>query len=317
VDERRRPLTADELRRLRQALDPAARDLRATPLLGGLDWATYALDLETGDGDIRQLVVRRYDGPDRDRILARARRDWLVLRALEARPLPIPRPVIFDPGHLLGAPALVMTRVAGAPLAHPADRSAWIDSLAATLALIHATDPAGLPEDFPRQRDAAVDLADAKVRNEPPRPDPVWEGVVAALEAHVAFKQANAPVLMHHDFWFGNTLWSGERISGVVDWSEARIGDPGADVAYARGDLNIVLGPEAAELFRERYEARRGALMSLAFWDLRTSLPALCWLPDWVRGYHEVGLTELTFETARARLEAFIADALARLERGP
>ena len=54
--------------------------------------------------------------------------------------------------------------------------------------------------------------------------------------------------------------------------------------------------------------------MDLAFWDLLTSLPPTRWLAHWVEGYTELGL-ELPLAEARARLEAWVERALARLER--
>ena len=55
-------------------------------------------------------------------------------------------------------------------------------------------------------------------------------------------------------------------------------------------------------------------LLDLAFWDLLTSLPPTRWLAHWVEGYTELGL-ELSFADARARLEAWVDAALARLDR--
>jgi len=41
AERRRRPLTREELERLRERIDPSADSVAAHPLLGGLDTATY------------------------------------------------------------------------------------------------------------------------------------------------------------------------------------------------------------------------------------------------------------------------------------
>ena len=125
--------------------------------------------------------------------------------------------------------------------------------------------------------------------------------------------RSNGSVLTHHDFWFGNTLWTDERLSGIVDWDEARIDDPAFDVAYARGDVHFICGGDAAARLRDRYEARRGELTDMAFWDLVGILPAFRWLSDWVSGYHEVDRSDLTNELAQERLESFVRSALRAL----
>lgn len=314
MDERRRALTENELARLRQALDPAARSLRATPLLGGLDTGTYALELTDADGDVRRLVLRRYDSPDGEEVAAQARRHWAILQALRGLPLLMPDPVLFDT-VALGAPAMVTTRLDGAPLAHPADTALWLDELAATLARIHATELSRLPPDFPRTTQPAEDLLDAVPRHTPEQPDPLWNEVVAALRRRAGRVRPNPPALLHRDLWFGNTLWVNGLINGVIDWFGARIGDPAGDVGYVRGDAALVLGGDAPERLLQSYERRRGRLEGVAYWDLHSVLPGFRWLPRWVDAYQEVGLTELTLSLARERLEAFVTSALARLAR--
>src|SRR5437870_1411367 len=149
-DDRRRPLREDELARIAGAIDPRARATRSAPILGGLDAATYALDLDVA-GDRRELVVRIFTLPDH-RDGAAARRYWNAITAITADAgLPIPRGVHLDAaGSLVGLPLMVMTRLPGAPLARPANEASWIEQLAAALAAIHAVDIAGLPPEYAR-----------------------------------------------------------------------------------------------------------------------------------------------------------------------
>jgi hypothetical protein len=84
AERRRLPLTGEQLDRLREALDPEATAVRARPLAGGIDTATYALQLEREEAT-REVVVRVYrdwDGEGDARTAARRTHD--VLRAVGA-----------------------------------------------------------------------------------------------------------------------------------------------------------------------------------------------------------------------------------------
>ena len=110
-DDRRRPLREDELARIAGAIDPRARAMRSAPILGGLDAATYALDLDVA-GNRRDLVIRLFTLPEH-RDGNAARRYWKAIDAIPATaPVPVPRPVLLDAeGALVGVPCMVMTRL--------------------------------------------------------------------------------------------------------------------------------------------------------------------------------------------------------------
>src|SRR5256885_9464572 len=273
TDDRRRQLREDELARIASAIDPRARAVQSAPLLGGLDAATYALDLDVA-GERRELVARVFTLP-RQRDGAAARRYWRAISGIPAAlPVPIPRPVLLDAeGKLVGLPCMVMTRLPGAVLAPPTNERAWIDQLAGALASIHDVDLSGLPPDYPRGAKPDA-LVDASLGYWPPTIlEDLWREVAEALRSHAPRITSNAIVLTHHDFWFGNTLWSDERLTGIVDWGDAQIDDPGFDVGYARGDLHLTIGGDAPTRFLAGYEARRGPVDAVPFWDLVSVLP--------------------------------------------
>ena len=307
VDGRRRPLSDAQLAHLRREMAPRARSLAADPLLGGLDWSTYSLVVD----EKPRWVLRLHQG-GAVRALDEARRLWKVLEALRGLDLPVPDPVLFDEGPLLGAPIVVMTRLAGAVRPPPDDPEPWLDRLAAILATIHRTDIGRLPADFRRCADPAKDLAGDLDRAAPAGERAAWSTAIATLARRAGQVDASDVALLHRDFWFGNVLWSADRVSGVVDWSSACIGPPTVDVAYARLDMHLSLGAAAADRFRSRYEAHGGRVADLGFWDLRATLPALRFLSEWLEGYAEVGLP-LPPVLARERLEEFTRSSLARL----
>jgi aminoglycoside phosphotransferase (APT) family kinase protein len=313
ADDRRRPLRDEELARIARAIDPRARATHSAPLLGGLDAATYALDLDIA-GERRELVVRVFTMPEH-RDGAAARRYWNAISGIPVTaPVLIPRPVLLDAeGKLLGLPCMVMTRLHGTPLARPVNEESWIDQLAGAVAAIHGVDVNSLPADY-RRNPLPADLMDARLTRWPPTIlEDLWREVADALRKAAPLVISNGMVLTHHDFWFGNTLWSGERLTGVIDWDGAIIDDPGYDVGYARGDMQLVLAGDAPDRLLARYEARRGPVHAMPFWDLVAVLSAFRWLSDWVVGYREVGRSELTDDLARERLESFVRAALRAL----
>ena len=312
-DDRRRPLREDELARIARAIDPRARTTRSAPILGGVDAATYALDLDVA-GDRRELVVRIFTLPEH-RDGNAARRYWKAITAIPTdSKVAIPRGVHLDAeGSLVGLPLLVMTRLPGAPLARPANEASWIEQLATALATIHAVDVTRLPPDYPRAPTPAEIVEGRLAGFEPKILEHLWREVADALRVAAPAQRSNGAVLSHHDFWFGNTLWSGERLTGLVDWDGARIDDPGFDVGYGRCDMQLTIGGDAPARFLAAYEARRGRLEAVPFWDLVSVMPAFRWLDDWGAGYREVGRAEITNEVARERLAVFVAAALRAL----
>ena len=313
ADDRRRPLREEELTRIARAIDPRARATHSAPLLGGLDAATYSLDLDVA-GERRELVVRVFTMPEH-RDGAAARRYWDAISGIPATAaILIPRPVLLDAeGKLLGLPCMVMTRLHGTPLARPSNEENWIDQLAGAMAAIHRIDVNSLPAEY-RRNPVPADLMDTRLSRWPPTIlEDLWREMADALRKAAPLVISNGMVLTHHDFWFGNTLWSGERLTGIIDWDGAIIDDPGYDVGYARGDMQLVLGGDAPDRLLARYEARRGPLHAMPFWDLVAVLSAFRWLSDWVVGYREVGRSELTDDLARDRLESFVRAALRAL----
>jgi aminoglycoside phosphotransferase (APT) family kinase protein len=61
-------------------------------------------------------------------------------------------------------------------------------------------------------------------------------------------------VLLHGDYWPGNVLWHDGKIVAVIDWEDARLGDPLIDLAMSRLDLVWICGIYAMHMFTEQYQ---------------------------------------------------------------
>ena len=213
-----------------QALGWCGDVARVAPLEGGTSSAVHAITLRDG----RELVLRRY-----------VRADWLAeephaatreAAALEiVRSLPAPRLVKLDPdGAQAGAPAVLMTRLHGAH-----DWRPDLARLAALLPGIHAIEP---PADaLPAYSPYSLELT------EPPpfssRPD-LWR---QAFEVFAGPAPDHDRCLIHRDFHPGNVLWRDGAPSGIVDWPNASIGAPQADIGHCRWNLARSQGIGAAD----------------------------------------------------------------------
>ena len=109
-------------------------------------------------------------------------------------------------------------------------------------------------------------------------------------------------------------LWRDGRLSGVVDWEDAGIGDPLADLAIARVDMSRAFGREAMEAFTARYAGRTGFdLSALPFWDLRAVLRQAPHCADYAEGWRNLGRADITEAVIRAAHTRLIEEAMAAL----
>ena len=121
---------------------------------------------------------------------------------------------------------------------------------------------------------------------------------------------------MHGDFWPGNVLWNGTEIAAAIDWENAAVGDPLADVATTRLDLLWAFGPRAMTTFTTHYAALSAVdLSNLPQWDLAATLRPAGAISIWAADWHAYGRPDLTATRMRAIHQQFLDDALARLGR--
>jgi hypothetical protein len=106
-----------------------------------------------------------------------------------------------------------------------------------------------------------------------------------------------------------NVLWETGRITAIVDWINACMGPPGIDVAHCRLNLALMYGPAVADTFLDAYQDAAPDYRHDTFWDLEDALgtlPDVAPYPPWA----EFGLTDLSTDLVRSRLEAFVATAV-------
>jgi aminoglycoside phosphotransferase (APT) family kinase protein len=257
---------------------PAGRLIRSWTLTGGVSAQVTALEIALPGNLVKKVVVRRYGEADLAGDSQIAAHEFALLQTVQAAGVPVPTPLFYDQtGRIFPKPFIVIEFVEGQTILEPAaaDREDFFGQLAAGLAGIHrvklgAQDLAFLP-------DTALEIATKLARKPVQLDDSLQEGAIrAALEKVWPLPPTNPPGLLHGDYWPGNILWRpsrGGRLAVVLDWEDARRGDPLADLANTRQEILFAYGLEAMRIFTERYrEIMPLDYTSLPYWELGAAL---------------------------------------------
>ena len=214
-------------------------------IVGGRSNLTYRLTV-SGPAGSRSLVLRR---PPLGHVLPTAHdmsREYRVLTALSGTQVPVARPVAFcADAEVVGAPFYLMEHVPGAVLRTRQDTAGLTEpqarelseGLADMLAAIHGVDVdavglAGLGRGagyLRRQLDRWQRQWDLSVTRD--RDVPGYPELVARLTGRLP--PEGETTLVHGDFRLDNVLVTVSpqpRITAVVDWEMATLGDPLADL---------------------------------------------------------------------------------------
>ena len=268
------------------AQQAGARDVSVTnirPLSGGNTRSAWSFDVAWVDGSGAHqeecvLLGRVAAG----QLEVDAQREFDTLAALDGRALPVPRALWLDvSGEHLGMPGLVMTRAAGrteiAALLRPestASRS-LAEQLVQVAAQLHSLDWQLLTPrpSTPAQPQEATGLllqhwADQFARHRM-EPVPALASVFGWLGRNL--RAPDRLALVHGDLRFGNFLHEGGKLTALLDWELAHVGDPLEDLAWCYRPLwspeQFLAWEEAVSL----YEAATGSAVDrrrLAWWRI-------------------------------------------------
>ena len=277
----------DGLTRLSEALGESIRLVR--PLHGGVASSVHELR-----GSARKLVLKRFLEPDS------ARLEWERLELARTVGVPTPEPLALDlSGRWFGLAALVVGYLEGEPMYPPQP-----EVLGRVLAVIHSTQL--------HDTEAAVLHRPALWQLwEDPGPSvrlPV--GLAAAIGRLQSVAAADPVVFCHCDFHPGNVLVDQGAVSGVIDWSGARLSPAGFDVGLARCDMALEPGGDAPDRLLAAYEEASGiTVANLWLWDGLAAARALESGHGWVEAWTEIGVP-MTAELIEKRATGFALAAL-------
>jgi len=254
-------------------IDPQGKLLRTWGLEGGVSAQVTALEVELADGQRQKMIVRQHGERDLKSNPQIAADEFKLLQGLQSVGLPTPRPYYFDQsGEIFSTPYIVIEYIEGETDFAPAHLANFILQFSVHLSRIHEIDGSRLDLSFlPRQEN----IYDKKLGERPAKVDEsLDEGRIRdVLEAAWPFPQRNTAVLLHGDYWPGNILWRDGQLAAIIDWEDAKFGDPLADVANSRMELLWALGIDAMQRFTLQYQSLSSINFSnLPYWDLCAAL---------------------------------------------
>ena len=250
-----------------RSLDPEGRLLSAEPLAGGVSSHIRKLVFQTARG-IEAVVERRPKVmPGKPPPAERTALEAALLARLPDLGIPAPRLRRFDPPD-----TLVLDFLEGRAEPPPGAPASLIGPVAQTLATLHRLGP---EHGLPAMRTFTDPLPDLKAW----RPD-LFPAGAPARPACPPF--AGPLRLLHGDFWTGNLLWREGRLAGLLDWEDACLGDPMAELAAARCDLHRLYSAGAADALAAAYAALAPVDRArLAWWDLYMPTAQLTFMDGW------------------------------------
>ncbi|HSX05704.1 MAG TPA: phosphotransferase [Candidatus Saccharimonadales bacterium] len=263
-------------------IHPKATLLKASKLEGGVSAQVTALEIELPGGEQRKVVVRQYGEANLLSDPSVASHEFSLLKILRSHDLPVPEPLYADESNeILPSPYLVVSFIDGKAVDEPSNITDFVKQMADILARIHAArvseELAFLPDQtkvFTNQlqkRPQKLDetLSESRIRD--------------VLASAWPPTQTNDSVLLHGDFWPGNSIWKHNKLAGIIDWEDAGYGDPLADLGNGRLEILMFFGPEASETFTNHYQSLMPALDygNLPYWDLCAALRPAGKMAEW------------------------------------
>ncbi|MGB0388284.1 MAG: phosphotransferase family protein [Ardenticatenaceae bacterium] len=308
--------------RLVQRIAPQSQLRRMWRLKGGISAQMTAFEVVGADGQSQKMIRR--SRLRRDRSVKQIRdatvKEFNTLQLVQSIGVVTPTPYYLDlSGDLFPTPYLVMEYIEGQPEYAPANISP--DSafqIATQLAKIHSVDSSTLDLSFlpqptetlaDRVAERAAKLADSSdERHIRETLDAVWP-----LSTGNQVLPSDA-CLLHGDFWPGNMLWKNGQLVAVVDWEDAKVGDPLEDLAISRFDLLFIFGLDVMKAFTHHYKAISPIdFTHLPYWDLYAALRAAPGIAEWAAGWPQLGRPDLTEHAIREAHRWFITQALEKL----
>jgi aminoglycoside phosphotransferase (APT) family kinase protein len=288
-------------------MDPQSKLLRTWELKGGLSAQVTALEIERPGGQTKKMIIRQHGQVDLKHNRQVAADEFKLLQLLHSVGLATPTPYHLDQsGEIFSTPYVVIEYIEGKPEFAPAHLPDFILQLATHLSRIHQVDGSKLDLSFlPKLEQRYAE----KLRERPTNVDEsLDEGHLRdTLEAVWPLPERNHSVLLHGDFWPGNLLWKDGQLVAVIDWEDAALGDPLADVANSRLEILWAFGIDAMQSFTHQYQSMTTIdFTNLPYWDLCAALRPASQIAQWAAD-------DLTEQTMREGHRWFTTQAFEKL----
>lgn len=237
-----------------RALDSPVTAVRR--LTGGMTSLMLHLTHRSGYDSVLRLVTEE---PWRRHGAALTRREAETQQHLRSSPVPAPVTLALDAaGDHTGDAAHLMSWLRGEADAMRCDEAALV-AMAELLAAIHDVDVEPPPRTF-------QSWAGEEKRVVPPFADDpaIWR---RAFDVLADGDPPHVGCFLQRDFGPHNLLWTGDRVTGVVDWVETSTGPAWLDVAHGASNLALRHGADVADRFAAAYAATTGQRPE-PYWDV-------------------------------------------------
>jgi len=277
---------------------------KAEPLLGGTSSRLWLLKTYNSE----PVVLREYTDTEWLALEPEiAEQEAENLRAAEAVPVNTPILLAVDPyGEKTDHPTVVMSLVPGEVELNPENQSDWLDALAQTLAHLHKN-KAVVSHTYFRYFDPYT-----KIKAGWSRSPKLWQQAFDYLNR--TEQPDSKTTFIHRDFHPTNVLFQGAAVSAVIDWPNACMGPQEVDVAHCRWNLAMLDGLDAADAFLKAYLKHSDLKRYDPYWDIEALLNVYAeGAPEVYGGWKAFGRKDLTAEMMRDRMDAFLKQALTKL----
>jgi aminoglycoside phosphotransferase (APT) family kinase protein len=171
-------------------------------------------------------------------------REFRIISALHAQGFPVAEPILYCADEsVVGTAFFLMSYVEGRvfwepqmPVSNPAERAAVYDAMNATLAKLHAFEPAAIGlADYGRGENYVarqVERWSKQYRASQTESVEDMERLIAWLPGHLPPQQP--PRVVHGDYRLDNIILFPDApdVAAVLDWELSTLGDPLADFSY-------------------------------------------------------------------------------------
>jgi aminoglycoside phosphotransferase (APT) family kinase protein len=207
-------------------------------------WLVDAEWSEAGGRTVHPLIIRR--DPTASVLESDRKTEFLVLCAAGKIGIPVPRMYwLEEDPRWLDRPFMVMQRIPGVappvilpPTESDATRRTISDDFVRYLVCIHRADWRVLGLDFLGAPASGHEAARSQLgwwereyHRQKLEERPVLATALHWLANHLP--ERSEIVLVHADYRAGNFLYEGDRITAILDWEMAHLGDPMEDLAWA------------------------------------------------------------------------------------
>jgi aminoglycoside phosphotransferase (APT) family kinase protein len=304
--------------RMVQKIAPQSRLLRTWSLKGGISAEMTAFELQRPDGEMQRMIVRRPGEGALTHNPQAATDEYKLLQITQSLGLATQTPYHLDlSGEIFPTPYLVIEYIEGEPEFAPSQRTDFLLQSATHLAGIHRVEGSHPALSFLPQQTSG--LTEASIDTDPSFDTARLREVLTPLWPP---PERNASVLLHGDYWPGNLLWREGNLVAVIDWEDAKRGDPLIDLAISRLDMLCLFGSDSMNAFTHHYRSQMAIdYSSLPHWDLYAALRLARMagpdLAEWVAFFPPFGRRDITEQTMRDHYQYFVSQALENLATFP